>query len=131
MKRKILLVEDNEDFAAVLKKNFETNGWQVIHLGDGTDAVQTAKREKPDAILLDVFLPETDGFTTLKSLKAKIDPATKAPSDICHIPTVVMTGKAPMMEEMARFEGACEFMTKPIDVPALIQRIEQVISKRS
>jgi len=130
MKRKLLLVEDNRDFAEVIRKNFETQGWSVIHLGDGTQTLKVAREERPDAILLDIFLPEMDGFTALKTLKSKMDPETKEPSTVCNIPTVVMTGKAPMMEEMARFEGACEFVTKPVDFAALVKKIENIVRQK-
>ena len=126
MKKKILLVEDDKDFVELIRTRLESLGWEVIHLDDGTHVVKVARENIPDVILLDIFLPEMDGFTTLKALKAKLDPETGGPSKINNIPTIVMTGKAPMMEDVVRFEGACEFLTKPIDVPALVKRIEQM-----
>jgi len=130
MKRKLLLVDDDREFAELFRKRAEGSGWDMVWLNDGTDAVKTVKAEKPDIIILDVFLPEMDGFTTLKSLKAKIDPDSKAPSVICDIPVVVMTGKAPMMEDMIRFEGAVEFFTKPVDGATLLKRINEIVDKR-
>lgn len=130
MKRKLLLVDDDREFAELFRKRAEGSNWQMVWLNDGTEAVKTAKAEKPDIIILDVFLPEMDGFTTLKSLKMKVDPDTNTPSAICDIPVVVMTGKAPMMEDMVRFEGAVDFFTKPVDGASLLKRINEIVEKR-
>lgn len=126
-KKKVLLVEDDKDLSDVLKIRLEKTGYQVSVLFDGVDALRTAKEENPDLILLDIFMPEMDGFTTLKGLKAEKDLNPKTGRSVADIPTIVMTGKAPMMEEMVRFEGACEFMTKPVDINALMSRIEQIL----
>ncbi len=130
MKRKLLLVDDDREFAELFRKRAEGSDWQMVWLNDGTDAVKIAKAEKPDVIILDVFLPEMDGFTTLKSLKMKVDPETKTPSAVCDIPVVVMTGKAPMMEDMVRFEGAVDFFTKPVDGASLLKRINEIVEKK-
>ncbi len=128
MKHKLLLVDDDKEFAELFRKRAEASDWSMVWLSDGTDVVKVAKSEKPDVIILDVFLPETDGFTALKSLKMKIDPETKSPSTTCDIPVVVMTGKAPMMEDMIRFEGAVEFFTKPVDGATLLKRINEIVA---
>lgn len=130
MKHKLLLVDDDKEFAELFRKRAEASDWNMVWLSDGTDAVKVAKSEKPDVIILDVFLPETDGFTTLKSLKMKTDPETKSPSTVCNIPVVVMTGKAPMMEDMIRFEGAIEFFTKPVDGATLLKRINEIVESK-
>ncbi len=129
--KKILLIEDDHDLSDVLRIRLEKSGFQVVTLFDGTEAVQVAQIEKPDMILLDIFMPETDGFTTLKTLKAerRQEPGMKVP--VSEIPTIVMTGKAPMMEDMARFEGAVEFITKPIDVDHLMRRIGEILKQGS
>ena len=126
-KKKILLVEDDRDFSDVLRIRLEKSGFQVVVLFDGTEAVKTSKQENPDLIILDIFMPEMDGFTTLKVLKAERSTESKSQKPVSEIPTIVMTGKAPMMEEMARFEGACEFMTKPVDINVLMAKIEQIL----
>ncbi len=126
-KKKVLLVEDDKDLSDVLKIRLQKTGYDVVVLFDGIETVKTAKAENPDLILLDIFMPEMDGFTALKSLKAEKSPSGKSGKPISDIPTIVMTGKAPMMEEMVRFEGACEFMTKPVDINVLMGRIEQIL----
>ncbi len=125
MGKKILLIEDDKDYSDVIKMRLEKTGYHVVALFDGLDAVKVAREQKPDLILLDIFMPEMDGFTTLKSLKAeKFADGGKA---LSTIPTIVMTGKAPMMEDVVRFEGACEFMTKPVDINELLKKIEKLM----
>ena len=125
--KKILLIEDDKDYSDVLRMRFEKTGYRVVTLFDGAEAVNVAKEEHPDLILLDIFMPETDGFTTLKSLKADRQSEPGKAQPIAMIPTIVMTGKAPMMEEMVRFEGACEFMTKPVDINELMRKIRKLL----
>ena len=126
MSKKILLIEDDKDYSDVIRMRLEKTGYQVVTLFDGSEAVSTAKKEKPDLILLDIFMPEVDGFTTLKSLKA--EKFSDGGKSLSSIPTIVMTGKAPMMEDVVRFEGACEFMTKPVDINELSRKIEKLLS---
>lgn len=126
-KKKVLLIEDDQDLSDVLRIRFEKNGFEVVTLFDGTEAVRVAKEENPDLILLDIFMPEMDGFTTLKTLKSEKTPARGSARLVSEIPAIVMTGKAPMMEEMARFEGACEFLTKPVDIEHLFSRVKEIL----
>lgn len=126
-KKKILLVEDDQDLSEVFRMRLEKNGYDVVVLFDGAEVVPVAKKENPDLILLDIFMPEVDGFTTLKALKAEKIPTAGANRLVSDIPTILMTGKAPMMEEMARFEGACEFLTKPVDIDVLLRRVKELL----
>ena len=128
MSKKILLIEDDKDYSDVIRMRLEKTGYEVVTLFDGSNAVQVAKSEKPDLILLDIFMPEMDGFTTLKSIKAeKFDENGVKP--LASIPTIEMTRKAPMMEDVVRFEGACEFMTKPVDINQLLKNIEKLLKQ--
>ena len=129
-KRKILLVEDDKDFSEVLRMRLEKLNFEVVQLYDGTEIIKMVKEVGPDVIILDIFMPEMDGFTALKSLKAEKVPCASSKL-ISDIPVIVMTGKAPMMEETVRFEGACEFLTKPLDIDALVRRIAQVLKEES
>ena len=128
--KKILVIEDDKDFSEVLQIRLENMGFKVVVLFDGTEALNVVKTESPDLILLDIFLPEMDGFTTLKSLKAEKIACADSERLVSDIPIVVMTGKAPMMDETVRFEGACEFLTKPFDVDSLIRRITQIVNEK-
>jgi CheY-like chemotaxis protein len=84
--RKVLIVDDEDDIRAVAQMSLEVvAGWTVVTAGSGGEAVGLAAAEQPDAILLDVMMPELDGPATLERLRA--DPATSG------IPVVFLTAK--------------------------------------
>ena len=70
-KRKILLVDDEADFIDLLRARFEANGYVVITSNNGKDALDRFKKDKPDAILLDIMMPELDGLNVLKQIRAE------------------------------------------------------------
>ena len=69
--KKILIVEDSNDFLWILKQGFVGEGFSVIFAQDGEEALKMAEEEKPDLILLDILLPKMDGITVAKKLKEK------------------------------------------------------------
>ncbi len=86
MSRKVLIVDDEDDIRAVAQMSLElVGGWTVITAGSGDEALGLAAREQPDAILLDVMMPELDGPATLERLRN--DPTTRP------IPVVFLTAK--------------------------------------
>jgi CheY-like chemotaxis protein len=70
-KRKILLVDDEVDFIDLLKMRLEAGGYDVITSNNGKDALERFKKDKPDAILLDIMMPEMDGLSVLKYIRAQ------------------------------------------------------------
>lgn len=70
-KRKILLVDDEVDFIDLLKMRLEAGGYDVITSNNGKDALDRFKKDKPDAILLDIMMPELDGLSVLKQIRAQ------------------------------------------------------------
>src|SRR4051812_11200167 len=73
MAKKILLADDEEDIKIVLRMFLESKGYRVVTAYDGLDALDQAKNEKPDAILLDIMMPLLDGFEVCKKLKSQPD----------------------------------------------------------
>ncbi len=69
-KKKILIIEDEEMIKSMYKTKFEADGFEVFAVGSGSEGLEIAKTEKPDLILLDVILPQLDGFSILKELRA-------------------------------------------------------------
>lgn len=70
-KIKVLLVEDEQMIVQMYKIRMEDEGWEVFNTDRGSEAIKLAKSEKPDIILLDIILPETDGFSILKELRSE------------------------------------------------------------
>jgi CheY-like chemotaxis protein len=107
--KRILVIDDEDDIREVAQVSLELVGsFEVITASNGRDGVDRARSERPDAILLDVMMPDMDGPTTLAELRA--DPATH------DIPVVFLTAKTQMAERTRLAElGAAGVLTKPFD----------------
>lgn len=104
-KKKILIVEDDEMLAEIYKKKFENQGYDLLIVRDGKEAVMQAKKKKPDLILLDLIMPEMDGFEALAALKG--DEETK------NIKVVITSNVSQEGEKKKAFDlGAADFLVK-------------------
>ena len=113
---KILYVEDNDDNVYMLRNRLTRAGFIVVVATDGVQGVAMAGSERPDLIIMDLTLPDMDGWEATRRIKA--DPATK------HIPVVALTANA--MEgdrEKALAAGCDDFDTKPVELPRLLDKI--------
>ena len=115
MGHKILLVEDDPCFGSVLKSYLELSDYDVVHCVNGHDGFEAFRKEKFDLCLLDVMMPEMDGFTLGKKIR-EIDMA---------VPFVYITAKS-MKDDMKQgYEiGADDYIVKPFDSELLIFKIE-------
>jgi DNA-binding response OmpR family regulator len=122
MSRKILLADDEEDIKIVLRMFLESRGYEVCTAYDGLDAIDQARKEKPDAILLDIMMPLLDGFEVCKKLKA--DPATAA------IP-VIMLSAASHAESVQKGlnAGAVDYVIKPFEPEKLDQMLTKLFNR--
>jgi two-component system, cell cycle response regulator DivK len=120
MSGRLLLVEDNELNRDMLTRRLARAGYDIAHAGDGEAAIATARRLRPDLILMDISIPKVDGYEATRQLKA--DPAT------AQIPVIVLTAHAlPEDEQTARRAGANDFATKPVDFNALLEKISALL----
>jgi two-component system, cell cycle response regulator DivK len=120
MSGRLLLVEDNELNRDMLTRRLARAGYDVEHAVDGEEAIATARRLRPDLILMDISIPKIDGYEATRQLKA--DPAT------AQIPVIVLTAHAlPEDEQTARRAGASDFSTKPVDFNALLEKIRALL----
>jgi DNA-binding response OmpR family regulator len=118
----VLVVDDDPVIQKLLQVNFEMEGYRVITASDGVEGLETARRERPDAIVLDVMMPKMDGLEVARTLKAADD--TKA------IPIVLLSAKAQQADLQAGQDtGADEYLTKPFDPLELLQRVATLISR--
>ncbi len=118
-KKKILLVEDDTLISSMYKIKFKADGFEVVIASDGASALELAKKEKPDIVMLDIILPQLDGFTVLEELKK--DQTTK------HIPVIMLTNLG-TTEDKAKGEklGAIDYLVKASLTPAQVsQRIKE------
>jgi CheY-like chemotaxis protein len=119
--KRILIIDDESDIREVAQVSLEMmGGWQVIASESGRDGLEKAKVDRPDAILLDVMLPDMDGPTTLKNLQA--DPSTS------HIPVVFLTAKI-QTADRKRFAdlGVVAVIAKPFDPINLASQVAEAL----
>lgn len=117
--KRILCVDDEEDLRAIEQMCLETvGGYSVIQATNGEEAIQVAKAEKPDMILLDVMMPGMDGPSALAKMRQ--DP------EIAHIPVIFMTARVrPTEIEEYIALGAIGVISKPFDPMQLAQQVAE------
>ncbi|HXB62953.1 MAG TPA: response regulator [Acidobacteriaceae bacterium] len=119
--RKVLIIDDEDDIREVAALSLETvAGWTVVTANCGPEGLRMAAAEKPDAILLDVMMPEMDGPTTFKNLQA--NPETS------HIPVLLLTAKVQGVDQR-RFAslGVKAVLFKPFDPLTLSEEMAAVL----
>lgn len=121
----ILLVDDEADIREVAALSLQAlGGWQVSSAGGGSEAIAIARTQRPDVILLDVMMPELDGPTTLKRLRA--DPQTR------QIPVIFLTAKARSADQLGLAQlGVSGVLTKPFDPVALSSQITAILARET
>jgi DNA-binding response OmpR family regulator len=119
MKKRILIVEDNESLAEVLKDNLTFEGFDVRCVTDGTLVVEKSREFPPDLVLLDIMLPGKDGFEICQTLRQHRSVAI-----------LMLTAKAQKPDRLRGLTlGADDYITKPFDLEELIARIHAVLRR--
>jgi two-component system, cell cycle response regulator DivK len=120
MSRRILVVEDQEDNRQILRDLLANAGYEMIEAGDGEQAVAAANEHRPDLILMDIQLPELDGYEATRRIKA--NPALK------HIPVIAVTSYALAGdEEKTRAAGCDGYIAKPFSPRKLLNTIKELL----
>ena len=115
--KKILLVEDDADLFALLKYNLEKEGFQMVGTQTGRGAIDLCRRERPDLILLDIMLPDSDGLDICRGIRQH--------SELAHIPIIFLTARATESDRIIGLElGANDYIVKPFFVRELIARVK-------
>ncbi|GAB4348805.1 MAG: response regulator [Candidatus Abyssubacteria bacterium] len=118
---KILLVDDEKDFVETLSERMEVRGMTVVTADNGYDAIEKAKKESFDAVILDLRMPGLDGIETLKRL-LEIDP---------NLQVVILTGHATVQKGVEAVKlGAADFLEKPTELSVLIDKIKEAKIKK-
>ncbi|MFC1666767.1 response regulator transcription factor [Candidatus Omnitrophota bacterium] len=119
-KKRILLVDDEEDLRKMLKFRLEAMDYDVLEAGDGQEGLEKARSAKPDLIILDLMLPKIDGFKVCRMLK--FDERYKT------IPIIMFTARAQKQdEELGKQMGADAYITKPFEPQILLENIKKLI----
>ncbi|HLV89566.1 MAG: response regulator [Acidimicrobiales bacterium] len=122
MSERVLVADDDADILAVVKINFELDGFEVETAVDGEDALQKATANPPNAIVLDIMMPRMDGLTALHRLRSQ---ATTA-----NIPIILLTARGLPEDRVRGLElGADDYITKPFDITELAARVRAVLRR--
>jgi two-component system, OmpR family, alkaline phosphatase synthesis response regulator PhoP len=119
---KILVVDDEKDVVELLKFLLEKDGHQVVTAYNGREALESISKAKPELILLDVMMPEMDGYTVQTQLLN--NPDTK------EIPIIVLTAKGQLKDVFALSTNVRAYMEKPFDPKALRVKIKESIESK-
>ena len=118
--KRILIVEDEEGLLDGLAHNFRYEGYEVLTARTGTEGLKLALKQKPDCVVLDIMLPEKDGFTVLKELRQRHR----------DIPVLVMTARNFEADILKGFElGTDDYVTKPFGIKELLARVKRLIQR--
>jgi two-component system alkaline phosphatase synthesis response regulator PhoP len=121
-KGKILVVDDEIYIVHILDFSLGMEGYEVLTALDGEQALEKARAEKPDLIVLDIMMPKLDGYETCKLLKAGDD--TK------NIPVILLSAKGRNVDQKIGFEvGADDYITKPFSPRKLVERINAILGQ--
>jgi len=113
----VLIVDDDRDLVSMFQMRLDSEGFQTAVAYDGKEALASIEKKLPDLIVMDALMPGLDGLATLKQINQMSNK---------KIPVIIVTGKALMIEQAFRLEGAEAFMMKPVDGADLVKRIREI-----
>jgi CheY-like chemotaxis protein len=117
---RILVVEDNEENRDALTRRLQRRGFEVLIAQDGVQGVIRAKAEKPDLVLMDMNMPELDGWEATRQIKAV--------PELAATPVIALTAHAMTGDRERALEVGCtDYHTKPIEFPKLLEQIEAIL----
>jgi DNA-binding response OmpR family regulator len=121
---RILIVDDNETNRDILEARLTANGYEVLHAGDGEQALAMTTQHRPDLILLDIMMPKVDGIEVCRRIKAD--------ADLAFTPIILVTAKSESKDVVDGLDaGADEYLTKPIDQAALVARVKALLRRKA
>ncbi len=115
--RRILVVDDEERMVRFIRLNLEHDGFQVVEALRGAQAIDRLRSGLPDLVLLDVMLPDIDGFEVLRTIR-----------EVSNVPVIMLTAKGEEEDRIRGLElGADDYITKPFGKNELIGRVKKLI----
>ncbi|MCR5735742.1 MAG: response regulator transcription factor [Lachnospiraceae bacterium] len=122
MKYKILVADDENEIRELLRLYLENEGYEVVEASDGREALDKLDKEKPDMCILDIMMPETDGYRVLKTLREKTDGG--------NIPVIILSAKDADSEKILGLDlGADDYISKPFNPLEAVARVNSQIRR--
>jgi len=122
-KQKLLLIEDEEDIADLIKLQAEIAGYKFSHASDGLNGFEAILKEKPDLIILDLMLPGQNGLDVCRKVKMS--------DELRHIPIIMISAKSEETDVVLGLElGADDYVTKPFSPRVLLTRVKTVMRRK-
>ncbi len=119
---KVFLIEDDEDIALVVREALKSQGFEVNHFLKALDFFRAVEKKTPDLVIIDVMLPDFDGFRIANFLKNR--------PDLSDIPVIFLTARVSEEDKLKGFDlGADDYITKPFSVKELIARVNAVLRR--
>jgi DNA-binding response OmpR family regulator len=116
-KGRILVVEDDLDVAKMLRHCFDSQGYEVLTVTCGNDALEMCRKKRPNLVVLDIMLPDMDGYDVCRELRSNLRTS--------HIPIIFLTQRDDRSDKIAGLElGADDYVTKPFDIEELKLRVQ-------
>ena len=118
---KILVIDDEELLVKGIRFNLQNDGYEVISGNNGIEAVEKAKNERPDLIILDIMMPKMDGLTACGKIR-----------EFSDVPIILLTAKSDDIDKLIGFDqGADDYLTKPFNILELKARIRALLRRTS
>jgi PleD family two-component response regulator len=118
----LLIVEDDSDIATMLEIYFEAQGYDTVSVTRGEEALEICRRALPNLVILDILLPDIDGYEVCRRLRGNLRTS--------HIPIIFLTQKDERSDQVAGLElGADDYITKPFDLQLLMLRVEGALRR--
>jgi DNA-binding response OmpR family regulator len=116
---KILITEDDLNLRETIKYNLVKEGYEVAVAADGAEALEVARKEKPDLIILDIMLPKIDGFEVCRILRKEMS-----------VPIIMLTARTEETDKIVGLDvGADDYMTKPFSIRELLARVRALLRR--
>jgi DNA-binding response OmpR family regulator len=116
-KGRILVVEDDLDISKMLRLYFDSQGYEVLTVMRGHDALEVCRKKQPNVVVLDIMLPDMDGYDVCRELRSNLRTS--------HVPVIFLTQKDERSDKIAGLElGADDYITKPFDIEELKLRVQ-------
>ena len=119
LKNKILFCDDDKNICELARLYLEKEGYEVVFANDGRQAINAFGRENPSLVILDIMMPEADGYEVCREIRK-----------ISNVPIIFLTAKSDVFDKVLGLElGADDYMVKPFDMKELIARIKAVLRR--